>query len=44
MSTFPKIREGIFVSKVVKKHENDSSSIEAKIFSMHAKGMTKRDI
>ena len=37
-------REGIFEPKVVKKYENDISSIEDKILSMYAKGMTTRDI
>ena len=40
----PRDREGIFEPKVVKKYENDISSIEDKILSMYAKGMTTRDI
>lgn len=40
----PRDREGSFEPKVVKKYENDISSIEDKILSMYAKGMTTRDI
>lgn len=40
----PRDRNGEFNPKVVKKYENDISSIEDKILSMYAKGMTTRDI
>ncbi|GAA6326245.1 hypothetical protein F350042L8_33430 [Fusobacterium ulcerans] len=40
----PRDRNGEFDPKVVKKYENDISSIEDKILSMYAKGMTTRDI
>lgn len=40
----PRDREGIFEPKVVKKYEKDISSIEDKILSMYAKGITTRDI
>ena len=38
------ILNGIFEPKVVKKYENNISSIEDKILSMYAKGKTPRDI
>lgn len=40
----PRDRDGIFEPKVVKKYENNISSIEDKILSMYAKGKTPRDI
>ncbi|SJZ95927.1 Transposase, Mutator family [Cetobacterium ceti] len=40
----PRDREGEYEPKVIKKFENDISSIEDKILSMYAKGMTTRDI
>lgn len=40
----PRYRNGELDPKVVKKYENDLSSIEDKILSMYAKGVTTRNI
>jgi transposase-like protein len=40
----PRDRKGEFEPQVVKKHQNDVSSIEDQVISMYAKGMTVRDI
>jgi len=40
----PRDRKGDFEPELIKKHENDISSIEDKIISMYAKGMSVRDI
>ena len=40
----PRDRNGSFEPKVVKKYQTTSSSVEEKIISMYAKGMTSRDI
>lgn len=42
--TVPRDRNSNFEPVVVKKHQNDVSSIEDQIISMYAKGMTVRDI
>lgn len=40
----PRDRKGEFEPVVVKKHQNDVSSIEDQVLSMYAKGMSVRDI
>jgi transposase-like protein len=40
----PRDRQGEFEPQVVKKHKNDVSSIEDRILSMYARGMSTRDI
>lgn len=40
----PSDRKGEFEPIVVKKHQNDVSSIEDQVISMYAKGITVRDI
>jgi len=40
----PRDRQGEFEPTVVKKHQNDVSSIENQVISMYAKGMSVRDI
>jgi len=40
----PRDREGEFEPQIVKKHQRDVSSIEDRILSMYAKGMSTRDI
>ena len=40
----PRDRKGEFEPLVVKKHQNDVSSIEDQVLSMYAKGMSVRDI
>ena len=42
--TVPRDREGEFEPVAVKKHQNDVSSIEDRILSMYARGMSTRDI
>ena len=40
----PRDRDGEFEPQIVKKHQTDISNIEDQVLSMHAKGMTTRDI
>lgn len=40
----PRDRDGLYEPKIVKKYEKDVSSIEDKIISMYAKGMSTKDI
>lgn len=40
----PRDREGSFEPQIVKKHQRDVSSIEDKVLSMYARGMSQRDI
>lgn len=40
----PRDREGLYEPKIIKKYEKDISSIEDKIISMYAKGMSTSDI
>lgn len=42
--SIPRDREGEFEPKIVKKHQKDVSSIEDRILSMYAKGLSVRDI
>ena len=42
--SIPRDREGSFEPKLVKKGQNDVSSIQEKVMSMYAKGMSDRDI
>lgn len=40
----PRDRNGIFIPKIIKPHQNDISDFDQKIISMYARGMTTRDI
>lgn len=40
----PRDRQGTFEPQVIKKHQRDVSSIESKVLSMYARGMSQRDI
>ena len=40
----PRDRQGTFEPQIVKKHQRDVSSIEGKVLSMYARGMSQRDI
>lgn len=40
----PRDREGSFEPQVIKKHQRDVTTIESKILSMYARGMSQRDI
>ena len=40
----PRDREGSFEAKLIKKGQNDVSSIQEKVMSMYAKGLSDRDI
>lgn len=40
----PRDRQGTFEPQVAKKHQRDVSSIESKVLSMYARGMSQRDI
>jgi putative transposase len=42
--TLPRDREGEFEPQLVKKHQKDITSIEDRLLSMYAKGMSTRDI